>query len=548
MHRTHHTAPPAPGHGPGTGSGSGSGSQMDDQPGSHLDDQPGSHLDDEPGSHLGDEPGSGAGGLPMSWRENAASRAAPLALDLEVNGVVGVAVTWVDNSGITRVKAVPTARLADAAAWGLGATPAFDVFLVDDSMVAGRYAGGPVGDLRLHPDLDRLTVFAASPGWAWAPAVRYRQDGRPYALDGRFLLGRQVATLASRDLRVRAAFEVEWELSEGDGDEFRPAAHGPAYAMMRLIERSGYLGALLTALDASGVPVAQIHPEYGPGQFELSVLPADPVGAADTYVLVRETIRAVSRQHGMRATFAPRTLPDGAGNGAHVHLSLWRTAPATDGIPPDPPAAASSLTAGGTSLMPGGTNLMTGGDRRHGLTPDGEAFTAGILHRLPALLAVCTPSVASHLRLVPSRWAGAFACWGLENREAALRLIAGAPGQQAYAANVEVKCVDGSANPYLALAGLLAAGAAGLDAGDTLPRPVEVDPAVVEPGRWPAYGIVPLPASPVESMSALRADPALTAAFGTELVDTLMAVRQGEVAAFVGVDPEQTIAQTRWRW
>ena len=101
---------------------------------------------------------------------------------------------------------------------------------------------------------------------------------------------------------------------------------------------------------------------------------------------------------------------------------------------------------------------MAGGNGPCGLTPVGEAFAAGILNRLPGLLALGAPSVASYLRLVPSHWAGVYACWGLENREAALRMITGSAGSTDWAANLEVKCLDLTANPYLLLAGLLAAG------------------------------------------------------------------------------------------
>ena len=76
-----------------------------------------------------------------------------------------------------------------------------------------------------------------------------------------------------------------------------------------------------------------------------------------------------------------------------------------------------------------------------------------MLDHLPALLAVGAPGVASYLRLVPSHWAGAYACWGLENREAALRMVTGSTGSTSWAANLEVKCFDLLANPYLALAG-----------------------------------------------------------------------------------------------
>src|SRR6187549_1721025 len=125
-------------------------------------------------------------------REQQAAAAEELVDGLAEQGVVGVAVTWVDNSGVTRVKAVPLRKLPAAARWGIGASPVFDAFLVDDSIAAGRYAGGPVGDLRLHPDLSRLTVLAEQPGWAWAPADRWNQDGQVHPQDQRSLARRAV--------------------------------------------------------------------------------------------------------------------------------------------------------------------------------------------------------------------------------------------------------------------------------------------------------------------------------------------------------------------
>ncbi len=453
-------------------------------------------------------------------RERRASMAREVAADLTAQSVVGVALTWVDNSGITRAKSVPLGRLERAAAWGVGASPVFDTFLVDDSTVMGRLAGGPVGDLRLHPDLSRVTPFAASPGWAWAPVDRYDQDGAPHPQDARAVARREVSRLAGSGFSVRAAVEVEWCVSAGDGDEFIPACNGPAYGMTRLVELSDYLQELLTALTAEGLFVEQIHPEYAAGQFEVSVATDDPVGAADTLVLVRETIRAMSARHGMRATFAPKVLADGVGNGGHVHLSLWRE----------------------------GANLMSGGSGRYGLTPTGEAFIAGILARLPALLALGAPSVASYLRLIPSHWAGAFACWGLENREAAIRFITGALGDRETAANVEVKCFDAAANPYLVMAGLLAAGRAGLADEATLPEPVEVDPASLNPRTRTRRGIRALPSTLEQAVVAFESDPVLGEALGEVLVDTIAAVRRGEIALFANSDAETITAQTRWRY
>jgi glutamine synthetase len=462
----------------------------------------------------------------MDLQERDERRAAAEAAveELAEIGVVGVVLPWVDTSGITRMKSVPLAKLPSAAAWGVGMSPVFDGFLLDDSIVAGRFAGSAIGDLRLHPDISRLTLLAGQPGWAWAPVDRYRQDGQPHVQDSRSLLRRLTAELAEEGLTVKAAFEIEWVVSQADGlpddpDAFVPALTGPAYGLTRLIEVSDYGRDLLEALDAQNIAVGQFHPEYAAGQLEVSVDAEDPVGAADTSLLVRATIRAISAQHGLRVSFSPKVTADGVGNGGHVHLSLWRD----------------------------GQNLMSGGPGTFGLTPDGEAFTAGLLHHLPALLAVGAPSVASYLRLVPSHWAGAYAAWGLENREAALRFVTGPDGQRQSAANVEVKSFDPAANPYLLMAGLLAAGRAGLHAGSTLPEPVGIDPGTLsDEGRREA-GIRPLPASLEEAVRAFERDDVLTGVFGEELATTIAEVRRGEIALFDGVSPQGIAKAVRWR-
>ncbi|MDL4821160.1 glutamine synthetase family protein [Actinomadura opuntiae] len=456
-------------------------------------------------------------------RARLGARAAEAARRLAGEEVAAVALTWVDVSGVTRTKTVPVSRLEHAATWGVGMSPVFDVFLLDDSIVSGRHAGGPVGDLRLHPDLDRLVPLAALPGWAHAPANRYAQDGAVHPLDSRALLRREADRLAAGGWTVKAAFEIEWAVSSTAG-EFTPACHGPAYGMTRVSELAGYLRALLTALERTGVSVDQLHPEYAAGQYEVSVAAEDPVGAADTAVLVRETIRAVTLEHGMHASFSPKVVAGSVGNGGHVHLSLWQE-----------------------DTGDGPANAMAGGTGPCAMTDAGQAFAAGILDRLPALLAIGAPSVASYLRLVPSHWAGAFACWGLENREAALRFVTGAHGEQDRASNLEVKCFDGAANPYLALAALLAAGRSGLDAGLTLPDPVEVDPAGMTDGERAARGVRPLPSTLADAVAVFEQDAVLRDALGEAVTDTVAAVRRGEVALFDGATPQEIAAATRWR-
>src|SRR5205823_6363924 len=165
-----------------------------------------------------------SGAVDEPKRRANAARARDLRDSLAGRHVKVVSLTWVDNSGVTRVKAVPLDKLPYAAQWGIGASPVVDSFLFNDIPVSGRHAPGAVGDLRLHPDLDRLTVLAEQPGWAWAPADRYDQDGNVHPLDQRSLARTATARLTEAGLQARAAFEVEWVIGlPSAGDEFVPA-------------------------------------------------------------------------------------------------------------------------------------------------------------------------------------------------------------------------------------------------------------------------------------------------------------------------------------
>lgn len=443
-----------------------------------------------------------------------------VARKLADDGVSMVALCWVDNAGITRVKAIPVGRLERAAGWGIGMSPVFDVFVVDDSITSSKHIGGPGGDLRLMPDLDRVTPLAAQPGWAWAPADRYTQDGEAYIACQRTFARRMVAQAADQGLTAKASFEIEWAVGTDEDGAFVPACHGPAYGMTRVIELSDYGREVCEAVEQQGITVEQFHPEYAPGQMEISISPSDPVGAADDSVLVRQTIRAVSARHGLQASFAPSVVAGGVGNGGHVHMSLWRD----------------------------GQNLLSGGPGRYGLTAQAEAFAGGVLAALPALTAVGSPSVSSYIRLVPSHWAGVFQCWGRENREAALRLVTGSTGEQDVRANLEVKSFDLSANPYLVVGSLLAAGLAGMQAGATLPHEIAGDPAGLTEAELAAAGAVRLPQSLTESADALERNDALRAAMGEPLFEAFLAVRRAEAELFADCSPDDVVARTRWRW
>ncbi len=436
-------------------------------------------------------------------------------LQLQLAGqVTGVAITFVDHSGAGRIKVVPLEGLARAARFGVGFSPVIDAFTSDGGIDPASPLDRPDGDLRMVPDLDNIAVLRDPAGWAWAPGDRFTQDGVVYPNCQRSFARRQVAAAHAAGLSALLAIEVEWMVGT-DTDEFVPAFSGTGYGVSRFVSAAGYLRDIVDSLQAAGVIVEQIHPEYSPAQFEISVAAADPVSAADTCALVKLVISAVTSRHGLRASFSPAVLADNVGNGGHLHASFWQD----------------------------GANLLANGTGRHGLTATGESILATLLDSLPALLAIGAPTPASYLRLQPSRWAGAYQIWGLENREAAIRLIeapAGDPGR----ANVELKCFDLSANPYLLTGAIMAVARRGAAAGASLPPEVSGDPAA--PGHPQADSAVRLPASLAHTVKALEDDEDLRSALGADLLSSYVASRRAAITLAAGQRDEQVIADAWW--
>ncbi|WP_299489781.1 glutamine synthetase family protein [uncultured Shewanella sp.] len=444
-----------------------------------------------------------------------------LTKQLQDQDIKAISLSYIDNSGISRMKGIPITRLTQACMWGVGMSPVFDTFLLNDDATTSPSAGGPVGDLRLLPDLNKITPLAGEPGWAWAPVDRVKQTGQPHEQCQRQFLKKMVQAAKDQGYELNMAFEIEWMLSLEQSHQFTPLSTSPAYSHQRITEVSGYCIDLLDALAKQGIEVEQLHPEYSPGQFELSIRHSCPLTAADLSILVRQTIRAIGAKHHMHTTFSPCVVNGGVGNGCHLHLSLNNKK---------------------------GINLFQGGSGPEGLTQEGEYFIAGILTALPSLLAITAPSVASYLRLIPQHWSGNHQCWGVENREAAIRFIKGPPANSHNTANIEIKCIDATANPYLVIGSVIAHGLAGLNNQLPLPAPVSIDPATLTPDQNKALGgIKPLPTQLPDSVAAFKQDTVLKAALGQALFETIIAVRTAENALFMQSTAAEIIAATCWR-
>lgn len=440
-----------------------------------------------------------------------------IARHLYDDGVAGLTIAWVDNNGITRSRTVPIARLPEVAWTGVGITTLFAVFDSHDGITfAHEGLSNASGDVRLIPELDRVVGLAGQPAFAWAPGRQRAADGSPWPYDQRAVLERQLQRAADAGLRLRCGFELEMFVGL-DGDELVPAHHGPAYSAQALLAIDEFAADALTDLAANGVDVGQIHAEYGPAQVEITLAAADPLTAADQQVLARQTLRAAARRHGLRVSFAPLVSPEGVGNGCHVHTSAWR---------------------GDENLLRSAADGRPGGE--------GASFLAGLLRDLPAIVAVSAPSVPSLTRLRPGYFASAFAFWGVENREAALRYVPSTdllgPGH----ANVELKPADASANPYLALAVLIGSGLAGIADGLALPDPVAADPGGWSENERAKAGIARLPATPAEQEEALTGSARMREILGEPLLGAFTAVRHADAAWAQARSPEEIVAGHLW--
>jgi glutamine synthetase len=436
------------------------------------------------------------------------SGAQQLADDLAARGVAGVTIHWADNNGIPRSRTVPVAALPRVAEIGVGITTLFAVFDSHDAITfAHEPLSTPSGDVRLIPVLDALTPLAGQPALAWVPGRQVAADGSPWPYDQRGVLERQVAALAEQGLTAQVGYEMEFTVTT---EGFEPAHPGPAYSPHALVPLDGFVADVLRDCAANGLPIGQLHAEYGPAQMELSLGAADPVTAADRQLLARQTLRAVAERHGLQLSFAPLPALDMAGNGWHIHSSIWR-----DGV-----------------------NLLADGP---------GAYVAGILRDLAAVAAVTAPSLGSLTRVRPGYFAGAFAVWGVENREAPLRYIPGSSLLGAEHANVELKTSDASANPYLALAALLAAGAAGIADDLELPPPVQSDPGTWSDEERAEHGIVALPVTQGEQEEALH-DSRVADALGPEVLGAFLAVRRSDAAAAAGMEVDDMLAGLRFKY
>jgi glutamine synthetase len=392
---------------------------------------------------------------------------------------------FVDIHGAAKAKAVPVEHLdmvlddgagfAGFALWGLGMGP-----------------HGP--DYMARGDLASLAPMPWMSGFARL-ACDGHVKGEPYEYCSRVVLKRALAALADEGYTMYTGIEPEFMLlKRGDGGALAPAddtdtLDKPCYDYKGLARNAACLDAMTSALREGGLDVYQIDHEDANGQFEVNFTYADALTTADRLVYLKMGVSEIARAHGMVATFMPKPFADRTGTGAHFHISL-----------------------GNAQVK----NLFhdDADPQRMGLSKLGYHFLAGLLAHAPALAAVCAPTVNSYKRLVVGRslsgatWAPAYIAYGDNNRTACVRIPYG---------RIEMRLADGSMNPYLATAAILAAGMDGvrrrLDPG----RPCNDNLYECSADQLRERGIGLLPQTLGDAITAFERDDVVRGALGDAL-------------------------------
>ena len=346
-------------------------------------------------------------------------------------------------------------------------------------------------DLVVNPDASTLRALSWRPGWRICLATPSWPDGSPVDLAPREVFRHVVEDIATLGYEPMAALEYEvriWDANE------QPTSTGISYSLTEIGGYERFISALVEALDGLGVELSAVHTEAGPGLLELNLAPGRGVGAADDAAFVKFAVKQVAATMGLRASFLAKTVPGEEGSSGHVHLSLWdgQTNAFASGSASDPPP-----------------NVFT-------------AAVAGVLDHLAAASLVLNPTINSYKRLVPGWFAPINATWGFENRSCAVRAIRSSRPELW---RFECRRPGADANPYLALAALVASAADGIRRALEPPAPVVGD-AYARPD------LPELPGSLESALAAFRDDEVLRRALGDAFSGYFATSREWELKAW----------------
>lgn len=362
-------------------------------------------------------------------------------------------------------------------------------------------------DMYLYPDMSTWLIFPWGQEHGKVAQVIcsvYTIDGEPFAGDPRNNLKRIVAEMkAAGFTNFNIGPEPEFFLFKTDeaGKPTMEVNDQENYFDMEPADRGEDCRRdIVLALEKLGFSVEASHHEVAPGQHEVDFKYADALEAADNIQIFKMVVKTIAKQYGLHATFMPKPLSGVNGSGMHMNMSLFTEQ---------------------------GNAFYDAADANQ-LSTTAYQFLAGVLAHVRSLTAVCNPTVNSYKRLVPGYEAPVYVAWSASNRSPLVRI----PGSRGLSTRLELRSVDPSANPYLAIATILAAGLDGLKQQLT-PMPAE-DENIYQMtlAQRRAKGIEDLPDTLHNALKSLAQDEVIKAAMGDHLFDSFMTAKSKEYAAY----------------
>ena len=424
----------------------------------------------------------------------------PAADKLTQDGVDVVRVGYADIIGTERGRDVLVHRFARTVADGLafcrsvyGTTPNGDVVDIEGGLTAG------LPDVIAFPDLATMTSVPWEPGVAHCIADVFNPDGTPSQESPRQVLRRVVARFAELGMRPIVGPELEFYVLERDdsaptGWKRYGEASGNVYVSGRKGDPENVLLRSLRHLAGYGLEVVAANHEFSSGQFEINLWHSEALDAADRAFRFKSAVKELGRQEDKLVTFMAKPFNEEGGSGFHLHFSTW----SEDNVA-----------------------LFEDPAGEFGLSKTAGSAVAGVLAHAPALAAVSNPTINSYKRFGPDTLAPWLIDWGLDNRSAMVRI----PPERGRAARLELRLGDATANPYLAIAGLLAAAYLGIRDDLDAPEPL------VGYGYDPAKA-ARLPGDLGSALDALEADADFAEMLGPAFVATFLAYKRNELERF----------------
>lgn len=414
------------------------------------------------------------------------------------NDIELVRLLHVDNGGIVRGRVVDANNIETVLESGTNMAKVMQSFTPFNE-VASNAPFGAVGEARIIPDPKTFQELPYADKTAVMICDKYTSGGDRMAADARTRLG---DFLTDFDYTPSSAFESEFYLANESEEGLESIDNTGCFTADGMQSAHDVILEMIQALKQQDMNLNVYYPELGPGQQELVVEHSRGMRAPDNHVLYRQTVKAVADRNELRATLAPKPFADQPGSGCHIHLSLWD----------------------------GGENIFYDEDSEgeFSITDTCRHFIGGILEHGRALVALTAPTVISYKRLQPHNWASAYTAWGFDNREAMVRVPSSQWDDPASTTRFEVKAADNTANPYLALLGILAVGQDGikreLDPGD----PATTDPGTLSEPERKERDIYRLPETLGDALDELEDDEVLQEALGEDLYEAFLAVKRTE--------------------